>query len=301
MWGVIFQIRGARLQSSVPGFLTSASGSHASTDYLEACVQELGRDPVRYGFDPGALYTVLAQTWDCAFSPARSVAWGRHKIGHQAVELIPDFYFTLGRGFEGLRAAAERTPPWRERDPTVVWRGAVTGRGPYDAPEDVPRVRLCLLGKTMAGVDFGATQVHDTTLDVLPNGTISKTLAEAHLLRERWFMPQFGNYRYSIDIDGHANAWGLMEKLILGCCVLKVDTPYEQWFYDRLQAGVHYVPVKADLSDLQEKIAWCRENEAACEWIGANGRRLAQAATYEAELQRSCEAILRAARVSQGG
>jgi hypothetical protein len=34
------------------------------------------------------------------------------------------------------------------------------------------------------------------------------------------------------------------------------------------------VPVKADLTDLQEKIAWCRANDDQCREIAGNARQL---------------------------
>lgn len=112
-------------------------------------------------------------------------------------------------------------------------------------------------------------------------------------------MGNFGTYRYAIDIDGHANAWGFLEKLILGCCVLKVASPYEQWFYGELQPWVHYVPIEADLSDLADKIDWCLANEQACEWIAGNGRTLAASRSYEREVVRSCGPVLSAAAVTR--
>ena len=33
------------------------------------------------------------------------------------------------------------------------------------------------------------------------------------------------------------------------------------------------IPIKSDLSDLKEKIKWCKSNQSACEEIGRNARR----------------------------
>ena len=72
----------------------------------------------------------------------------------------------------------------------------------------------------------------------------------------------------------------------MGCCVLKVASPrnYRQWYYDDLKPWTHFVPVKADLSDLAAQIAWCRANLDACERIAADGQAFAMALRYEKEI-----------------
>ena len=45
--------------------------------------------------------------------------------------------------------------------------------------------------------------------------------------------------------------------------ILKQDSPYYEHFYKDLKPYEHYIPVKRDLSDLEEKIIWARENDDA--------------------------------------
>lgn len=42
------------------------------------------------------------------------------------------------------------------------------------------------------------------------------------------------------------------------------------WYFPLLQPYVDHVPVKADLSDLEEKIRWCRQNDDKCREIAKN-------------------------------
>lgn len=44
------------------------------------------------------------------------------------------------------------------------------------------------------------------------------------------------------------------------------------WYFDLLKPYHDHVPVKADLSDLEEKIRWCRENDDKCREIGQNAK-----------------------------
>ena len=45
------------------------------------------------------------------------------------------------------------------------------------------------------------------------------------------------------------------------------------WYFPLLKPYVDHVPVKADLSDLEEKIRWCRENDEKCRIIGENAKK----------------------------
>ena len=59
----------------------------------------------------------------------------------------------------------------------------------------------------------------------------------------------------------------------LGAVILKVDARQvadTMWYFPLLEPYVDHVPVKADLSDLEEKIAWCRAHDEECKQIAAN-------------------------------
>jgi glycosyltransferase involved in cell wall biosynthesis len=54
--------------------------------------------------------------------------------------------------------------------------------------------------------------------------------------------------------------------------LLKTDSIWEQWYYDKLHPWVHYVPVENDFSDLDEKIKWCILHDTECQTIVKNSR-----------------------------
>lgn len=72
-------------------------------------------------------------------------------------------------------------------------------------------------------------------------------------------------YKYIIHVPGHVQSYRLGDELGSGSLILMVETPYRLWFERGLKPGVHYVPIKADLSNLLEKIDWCRTHDAQCE------------------------------------
>lgn len=43
--------------------------------------------------------------------------------------------------------------------------------------------------------------------------------------------------------------------------VLKQDSGYYEHFYNELQPWEHYIPIRADLGDLLEKIQWARDHD----------------------------------------
>ncbi len=113
-------------------------------------------------------------------------------------------------------------------------------------------------------------------------------LAAAGLMGD--FIPpltSWANRKFAVDIDGHTNAWSnLLERFHLGgCCVLKVESQfdYRQWYYGRLVPFETHVPVKADLSNLEERLDWIRRNDAHCQQIAANGQALAQSLDFESQ------------------
>ena len=100
------------------------------------------------------------------------------------------------------------------------------------------------------------------------------------------------HYRMLIDIDGNSNSWNALARFRMGCCVLRVESVWRQWFHDRIAPWEHYVPVRADLSDLGERIQWCLDNDEAAAEIAARGRRFALATRFEDEMDAAAQSLL---------
>lgn len=83
-------------------------------------------------------------------------------------------------------------------------------------------------------------------------------------------------YKYLVYVDGHCAAcrYGFMMRL--GSVILKVEPRQvadRMWYFPLLKPYHDHVPVKADLSDLEEKIAWCRAHDDECREIGENAKK----------------------------
>ncbi len=212
--------------------------------------------------------------------------------------LIPDNMFLASRSYEGFRAEMQAAPAWAERKPCAIWRGTTTG-WVSDAAlgwRSLQRVRLCQTAAAMPDLlDAGISLVAQ-----FDDPLVKQEVEAAGLTKPAMPARDFAAYKLQIDIDGNTNAWsGLFQKLLTGSAVLKVASPkgYRQWYYDRLQPWRHYIPVRADMSDLRTKLEWALKNQDMAQAIGENGRALALSMSYERELDTGVETINRALRI----
>jgi hypothetical protein len=202
--------------------------------------------------------------------------------------LVPDYLFTNSNGYAELRKIVAGAAPWQERADLVFWRGAANGR-PLSRPEAGQwrwhqRLHLCHWAQKSAcapRADIGITD-HDSILIE----ALKPHIEAAGFIRPAVPKESFLLYRYLVDIDGWTNAWGLLEKLLMGATVIKIASAfgYRQWFYDRLQPWVHYAPVAADLSDLDAVLDRLSANPEEAQRIAAQGRAFAEEFDAEREL-----------------
>ena len=82
-------------------------------------------------------------------------------------------------------------------------------------------------------------------------------------------------YKYQLSLDGTVAAYRLPYLLGGGSLVFKQESKYYEHFYNLLQPYNHYIPIKADLSDLTEKIQWARKHDDEAKTIAKNGQTFA--------------------------
>ena len=222
--------------------------------------------------------------------------------------LVPDADFRNNDGYAGIRAlAAGDGPDWNSRSGGFCWRGSTTGKGLITSPEMVPedpdliqRTRFCLLGRGLQDVDAKfarLTQSRNASEDLA-------RLRHAGSMADMLDGAAWRGKKFAFDLDGNSNAWSnLFTRLLLGCCVIKVASPrgYRQWYYDDMAPFEHYVPVAADLSDLAERLDWCRSHDAESRRIAEQGQALALSMTLESELSKGTQRISQAFGVTAAG
>lgn len=84
-------------------------------------------------------------------------------------------------------------------------------------------------------------------------------------------------YRYILDIDGNASTWDATAwKLNSGSVIMKSESAWTQWFYNKYKTWTHFVPVNEDFSDIQEKFKWCESHPDECQQMINNCKALFQ-------------------------
>jgi Glycosyl transferase family 90 len=223
---------------------------------------------------------------------------------HDDVILVPDPVFVNSGGYAAFRAPSSARP-WRLRRDTVLWRGTSTGIGRVTTdtmavgdPELRQRIRMCLLLRSVQGADakISKTESDASALD-------RERLRRHGLCGGRIAQRNWGRYKFALDVDGHTNAWSnFFVRMLLGCCVLKIESQrgFRQWYYNKLMPWRHYVPVRADMADLVEKIEWCRSHDVECADIARAGFAVAHAMSVESEIAEAARRLEAASRRSVG-
>lgn len=215
------------------------------------------------------------------------LAFGRRCADHRTM-LVPDPAFLGSKGYlnelEEIKII-DAAIPWHKKKPTAFWRGATTGIGLQDNDfEKVPRIALSLKSKELNNIDkLDASISHVTDFD---HPTRKQEILELGIVKPYCEFNDFLKYRYLIDVDGHSCAWkSLFLKLASRCLVLKTESPFMQWYYDKLVPWVNYVPLNKDYQDIEDILAWLPVHDKEAKEIADNGTELAKSITYDAALK----------------
>ncbi len=158
-----------------------------------------------------------------------------------------------------------------EKDDKVVWRGATTGafqatRGLVDHSS---RFFIAQRWAALSKYDIGFTDVvqsNDRFTDI-EVATLNK------MKRDFLSLEQQLQSKFVLSLEGVDIATGLRWMLYSKSAVIMPHPRCESWYCERfLRPFRHYIPVKYDLSDMDEVYAWCLNNQAQCEEIAMNGR-----------------------------
>lgn len=82
--------------------------------------------------------------------------------------------------------------------------------------------------------------------------------------------------KFTLTLEGNDRPSSLREDLLGGSCLLLPKPKWESCAHYGLKAGEHYVELKAELSDLADKLQWCTENDAEAREIALAAQQHAQ-------------------------
>jgi hypothetical protein len=279
-----------------------------SVAYIDALISNYILHPdyfhlhaARLPTDNGNLFCI-AEIGDCPDDIATGVGFCARD---PQLTLIPDPHFWVQRGYFAVREQFRKMwVPWQDRLPQAFWRGLSTGTDAQTVEtfQALPRFQLCTLSREISGLrDVVDAKLTDIVQARNPEeGDKIRAMAESlGILTPRISQSAFLKYRYQIDIDGNSNSWSFLLKLLMGSCVLKVSSGWRQWYYHGLRPCEHYVPVKSDLTDLDERIGWCLDNDTDAQQIAANGTKYASGIVFGTEMPRAAARLLAASRTSR--
>ncbi|KAF4027700.1 Glycosyl transferase family 90 [Phytophthora infestans] len=187
--------------------------------------------------------------------------------------------------------------PWEDKVNTAFFRGSATGGGTtIDTNQRLHLAHLSNTWKKDTMMNGEAERDGDQELVPLLNAEVTtwnlrdKKIAGKPMtfLRHEKFIFEGGRqhfipiyeqskFKYILYVEGHCAANRYAFLMRLGSVILKVESRCvadEMWYYPILKPFEDHVPIKADLSDLEEKIRWCRENDDKCQQIAARANEL---------------------------
>jgi len=181
----------------------------------------------------------------------------------------------------GISGVAGSDRAWEERRPSpTVWRGTTTGTDLASGVEEGydwkkgHRIRLT--------TQFAGSEVVDAKIvGVLQCGEgrpesncdeVEEYLRGRGAMGERLPGDYVTSFRHLLDVDGNGWSSRLPKLLWARSLVLRAGV-FSSFIDGLLQPWEHYVPVRLDFADLEDRVLWAMEHEAEVRRIVANVQR----------------------------
>jgi hypothetical protein len=196
-------------------------------------------------------------------------------------------------------ALSEKRPEfetrWSKKKAKAVFRGGPTGCGVI--PETNSRLKLATLRVTpdldvglVSGSEFANT-IDTKSVRIDPKYGLGMLNTGIKPVKKMTMLEQ-SRCKYLIHIDGNVNAYRLLTTMLTGSLILRVESEYTSWLDGILVSGKHYLPIRADLSNLMETIRWCKEHDEECEQIAQGSLEIAQKISDKTFIENYFENVL---------
>jgi len=162
---------------------------------------------------------------------------------------------------------------WEQKIDKAVFRGSATGCG-FTYNRNM-RLKAVLISKKFPQYLNAGISAMKEKLKIDEKDRVGYTDLNKLGIKFNKLSPyEQSRYKYILHLDGNVGAHRLAKFFLLNSTTLICETGSTLWFSHILIPYTHYVPVKKDLSDLIEKIKWCRENDDKCRDIARNAFEL---------------------------
>ena len=162
---------------------------------------------------------------------------------------------------------------WNLKIGTPIWRGRPTGlKKKYS--------RGHFVEEYYSKYDVGFIQIPDNLKHL-------RKYNKAELSIE-----QMMKHKYIICIEGNDKSSAVNWVLASNSVPIMRKPLVHSWLCEPwLKPNVHYVEVKEDFSNLEEKVEWCRENDGLCREIAENGKKF-MLENFKKETEKEIETLL---------
>jgi len=148
-------------------------------------------------------------------------------------------------------------PPWGSKVNECVWRGVDTG---WNGD------RLQFVRKYGSTHNVGFSQFVQDAIE-------SPNLYCQEMKKPKLTIPNMKMYKYLPVIDGNDKSSSLGWIMASNSVPVMPRPRFHSWVCEPwMEAGVHYVEVKADWSDFADRLEWCKAHDDECKKIAENGK-----------------------------
>ena len=158
------------------------------------------------------------------------------------------------RHWQGLEDVKKYDIPFDKKNNKIIWRGASTGN---------KRVKFVEKYQNYQNQNIDI-KFSNLCQNVINNNYILSKLSITEQLQSKFL----------ISIEGNDVATNLKWMLYSNSVVIMPRPTVCSWIMeDKLISGIHYIEIKSDYSDLEEKYKWCLNNLEKCKIIAENGKK----------------------------
>lgn len=174
------------------------------------------------------------------------------------IDLINNFNILLNlntpRHWEGLDDVTNFDIPFDKKNNKIIWRGNTTGN------------------KRVKFVEKYQNH-HDQHIDIKFSNLCQNVIDNNYIFSHLSIKEQLQS-KFLISIEGNDVATNLKWILYSNSVVIMPKPTVCSWIMeDKLISGTHYIEIKSDYSDLEEKYKWCLNNLEECKKIAENGKK----------------------------
>jgi len=165
-----------------------------------------------------------------------------------------------GRHFSTVATVPNKDIPWDMKISKAVWRGRIEKEDlanadlPYEISSWRQRLELVRSNLDSKIIDAKFTG----KIKSIPQGYIGEPLHLEEMLK----------YKYLVSIEGNDVSSGLKWMLFSNSVVLTPPITWESWAMETfLKPFVHYIPIHANMSNVDEMISWAESHQEECQTI----------------------------------